>query len=73
MVRNMVGALVAVGSETLSPDKVKEILQAKSNNLPNSHFNTAPSNGLFLMNVHYDPNGITAKERSLMNILNNSN
>ena len=53
MVRNIVAVLVKVGLEKYPPIKVKEILEAHDKSLVNQ---MAPSQGLYLLNVHYSPN-----------------
>ncbi len=50
MVRNIVGTLVDVGLEKISPDDFKKILLSKNRNLAGA---TAPAQGLFLMKVKY--------------------
>jgi tRNA pseudouridine38-40 synthase len=50
MVRNIVGTLVAVGRNDLSPDHFKAILQSKDRNQASA---TAPPQGLFLVQVNY--------------------
>lgn len=50
MVRNIVGTLVDVGFCKITPDDFKRILFSKDRNLASP---TAPSHGLFLMQVRY--------------------
>lgn len=50
MVRNIVGTLVEVGKNRISPDQIPIILQAQKRELAGP---TAPSNGLFLIEVNY--------------------
>jgi len=50
MVRNIVGTLVAVGLGKITSDGFKKILLSKDRSTAGA---TAPSNGLFLMNVKY--------------------
>ncbi|CAB9526449.1 pseudouridine synthase A [Seminavis robusta] len=50
-VRNMVGALVAVGRGSIPPDAIPELLEAKDRTLAPP---MAPAHGLFLVNVQHD-------------------
>ena len=50
MVRNIVGTLVDVGLDKITPDDFKQILISKDRNLAGI---TAPAHGLFLMEVKY--------------------
>ena len=50
MVRNIVGTLVDVGFDKITPHDFKQILISKDRNLAGI---TAPANGLFLMEVKY--------------------
>jgi tRNA pseudouridine38-40 synthase len=50
MVRRIVGALVRVGKEQLSPQAFEQALHAADNTWPNQ---TAPPTGLCLVNVSY--------------------
>ena len=50
MVRNIVGTLVDVGLDKITPDDFKQILVSKNRNLAGI---TAPAHGLFLMEVKY--------------------
>ncbi|MDZ7638878.1 MAG: tRNA pseudouridine(38-40) synthase TruA [Bryobacterales bacterium] len=50
MVRNLIGALVEVGVENLTKHQVKEML---STGVRSAGIRTAPSSGLFLVNVNY--------------------
>jgi tRNA pseudouridine38-40 synthase len=50
MVRNIVGTLVDVGLDKITPDDFKQILLSKNRNLAGI---TAPAHGLFLMEVKY--------------------
>ena len=50
MVRNIVGTLVDVGFDKITPDDFKQILISKDRNLAGI---TAPAHGLFLMEVKY--------------------
>lgn len=50
MVRNIVGTLVEVGKGRLSPEIIKEILDAKDRRLAGP---TAPSKGLFLEKIYF--------------------
>jgi len=51
MVRNIMGTLVDVGRHKISPDGVSEILASRDRSRAAA---TAPSRGLFLMEVRYD-------------------
>lgn len=51
MVRNMVGSLVAVGRNDLTPDHFKAILASQDRNQAAA---TAPPHGLFLVQVNYE-------------------
>ena len=50
-VRNMVGVLIRVGENKLSPEKVKEILDSKDRTKSGK---TAPAEGLYLVDVLYE-------------------
>ena len=50
MVRNIVGTLVEVGRGRISPDRLKEILEARDRKLAGQ---TAPARGLFLERIVY--------------------
>ena len=50
MVRNIVGTLVDVGLEKITPDEFNGILESKDRNFAGV---TAPAHGLFLMQVEY--------------------
>lgn len=50
MVRNIVGTLVEVGKGKISPERLREILEAKDRRLSGP---TAPANGLFLESIIY--------------------
>jgi tRNA pseudouridine38-40 synthase len=50
MVRSLVGALVAVGEGRMTPEAVKELLDARTRT---PLVQTAPPQGLFLMKVFY--------------------
>ena len=50
MVRNIVGTLVDVGFDKITPDDFKQILVSKNRNLAGI---TAPAHGLFLIEVKY--------------------
>jgi tRNA pseudouridine38-40 synthase len=50
MVRNLVGTLILVGKETLKPDDIGRILEAKNRSAAGA---TAPPQGLFLVSVEY--------------------
>ena len=50
MVRNMVGALVAVGRGKLTPEDITRILESRDRTLAPA---TAPAHGLFLVSVDY--------------------
>ena len=50
MVRNIVGTLVDVGLDKITPDDFKQILVSKNRNLAGI---TAPAHGLFLIEVKY--------------------
>jgi tRNA pseudouridine38-40 synthase len=50
MVRNIVGTLVDVGLDKITPDEFKQILVSKDRNLAGI---TAPAHGLFLTEVTY--------------------
>lgn len=52
MVRMVVGTLVEVGAGRMTPQRVKELLDAKKQP---SILHIAPANGLFLSNVSYSP------------------
>lgn len=49
-VRNMVGILIRVGEEKIEPSEIKIILDSKDRNKTGK---TAPSHGLYLINVEY--------------------
>ena len=51
MVRNLVGTFLLVGKETLKPEDVVRILQAKDRSAAGA---TAPASGLYLVAVEYD-------------------
>lgn len=51
MVRNLVGAIVKVGQNKLSPQKIKEIIELKDRRAAPA---TAPAHGLYFMRVDYD-------------------
>lgn len=51
MVRNMVGSLIEVGSNKISPDDIKKILVKKDRTMAGI---TAPSCGLYLVDVIYE-------------------
>lgn len=50
MVRNLVGALLLVGENKITPKHIEEMLLKKENIF---HYSTVPSNGLYLMNIKY--------------------
>jgi tRNA pseudouridine38-40 synthase len=50
MVRNLVGTFIPVGKETLRPDEVTRILEARNRSSAGA---TAPAGGLYLVNVEY--------------------
>ncbi|MEN3007870.1 tRNA pseudouridine(38-40) synthase TruA [Pseudothermotoga sp.] len=50
MVRNIVGALVKVGTGQWEPEKIKEILEAKSRSVAPA---TAPAHGLYFYSVEF--------------------
>lgn len=50
MVRNIVGALVKVGSGQWEPEKIKEVLEAKDRSLAPA---TAPAHGLYFYSVEF--------------------
>ena len=50
MVRNIVGTLIGIGRGRISPDRLKEILEAKDRKLAGQ---TAPARGLFLERIVY--------------------
>ena len=50
MIRNIVGTLVDVGLDKITPDDFKRILDSKDRNLAGI---TAPAHGLFLVEVKY--------------------
>ena len=50
MVRNLVGTLILMGKETLKPDDIGRILEAKNRSAAGA---TAPPQGLFLVSVEY--------------------
>ena len=50
-VRNMVGLLIRVGQEKISPEDVKKILESKDRTKSGK---TAPSEGLYLWNVEFE-------------------
>ena len=50
MVRNLIGTLADVGLLKTTPDEFRQILEAKNRDLAGA---TAPSQGLFLVNVSY--------------------
>lgn len=49
-VRNMVGILIRVGEKKIEPEKIKEILESKDRTKSGK---TAPSEGLYLVDVKY--------------------
>lgn len=67
MVRNIVGALVQVGIGKLNPNQIKVILEAKNREFASNFFVPAPARGLYLKDVFYDKNALTARQRSLLN------
>jgi tRNA pseudouridine38-40 synthase len=50
MVRNLVGAFLLVGKETLQPEDIKKIIGARDRSAAGA---TAPANGLYLVTVEY--------------------
>ncbi len=50
MVRNIVGTLVEIGRGRISPDRLKDILEARDRKLAGQ---TAPARGLFLERIVY--------------------
>jgi len=50
MVRNLVGTFILVGKETLKPQDIGRILEARNRSASGA---TAPAQGLFLVNVEY--------------------
>jgi tRNA pseudouridine38-40 synthase len=50
MVRNLVGTFILVGKDTLKPEDVTRILEAKNRSAAGP---TAPASGLYLVNVEY--------------------
>jgi tRNA pseudouridine38-40 synthase len=60
MVRNIVGALVEVGLHRLTPEGLKEIMEAKDRSLAPP---PAPPQGLFLKGVYYDQKVISISEK----------
>lgn len=50
-VRNMVGLLIRVGEEKISPETVEKILESKDRNKTGK---TAPAEGLYLVDVRYE-------------------
>ena len=50
-VRNMVGVLIRVGENKLSPEEIKKIIDSKDRTKSGK---TAPSEGLYLVNVYYN-------------------
>jgi len=50
MVRNLVGALILVGTKKITPNKLKEML-IKEENIYN--YNTVPAEGLYLIEIQY--------------------
>ena len=52
-VRNMVGVLIRVGENKLSPEEIKKIIDSKDRTKSGK---TAPSEGLYLYNVEYEEN-----------------
>lgn len=61
MVRNIAGALIAVGAGRHGPDWVKSVLQARDRTLASV---TAPSGGLYLVGVRYPQRfGVPARGR----------
>ena len=64
--RNIVGVLVEVGKGKLRPKDVKDMLDVKNRSLV--HYQPAPAQGLHLVDVLYEPNELTALDRSLQTI-----
>ena len=50
-VRNMVGVLIRVGENKLSPEEIKKIIDSKDRTKSGK---TAPSEGLYLVDVYYN-------------------
>jgi tRNA pseudouridine38-40 synthase len=50
MVRNLVGTFILVGKDTLQPQDIRRILEARDRSAAGA---TAPASGLFLVNVEY--------------------
>lgn len=50
MVRNMVGVLILIGEEKISPEEINTILQKKKNKYD---YTTVPAGGLYLIDVKY--------------------
>lgn len=50
-VRNMVGYLIKIGENNVSPESIKEVLESKDRLRAGK---TAPAEGLYLMNVKYE-------------------
>ena len=50
MVRNLVGALLLVGENKITPKQVEEMLLEESNKY---NYSTVPSNGLYLVDIKY--------------------
>jgi tRNA pseudouridine38-40 synthase len=50
MVRNLVGTFILMGKETLRPEEVTRILEARKRSAAGA---TAPASGLYLVNVEY--------------------
>jgi tRNA pseudouridine38-40 synthase len=51
MVRNIVGALVEIGTGYKKPSEMKRLLELRNRSLVNT--NPAPAHGLYLVNVEY--------------------
>ena len=50
-IRNMVGILIRVGEEKITPKEVQEILESKKRGYP---CKTAPAEGLYLLEINYE-------------------
>lgn len=64
MVRNIVGILVDIGRGKMEGTEIPGMLAMRNRDRLKSP--TAPACGLYLRDVHYDPEGLTGRERSMI-------